>query len=211
MRMVKALLPGLLSVVTLCATAVAQEVSVYGPVQPLYKIGDFHYRAPDKDGWRQVTSSESSFVLVYAEHVPPDQINTRIQVEAEAFSVPDPNMIRDLTWLTEQGQAQQIKERGDKLIAFSKILSVGSNAKVMSYALVTRIGTEDLQEVFYVTLAPDKSSYLVAKMTTKEPDYREQVYFGQLEESLASLAHKPSSEDPGNSAPPSESSPAEGT
>jgi len=209
--MVKALLSGLLSVVAFCATAVAQGVSVYGPIQPLYKIGDFNYRAPDKDGWRQVTSSESSFVLVYAEHAPPDQINTRIQVEAEAFTVPDPSIVRDLIWLAEQGQAQQVKERGDKLIAFSKIVPVASNDKVLSYALVTRIGTEDLQEVFYVTLAPDKSSYLVAKMTTKEPDYREQIYFGQLEESLASLVHNSSSSGPEKNVTPSVPSPAEGT
>lgn len=200
--MLKSFVVASLSIVVLCATAVAQGVSIYAPVQPLYKIGDFDYRAPTVDGWRQVTSSESGFVLVYAEHVPPDQINTRIQVEAESFAVPDPKMVPDLLWLTEQGQAQQVKERGEKLVAFSKIVPIGANDKVLSYALVTRIGEEDLHEIFCVTLAPDKTSYLVAKMTTKEPDYRQQVYFSQFEASLASLAHKASSPSGSEEGPP---------
>jgi hypothetical protein len=191
-----------LSIACLGATAVAQGVSIYAPVQPLYKIGDFDYRAPTVDGWRQVTSSERGFVLVYAEHLPPDQVNTRIQVEAESFAVPDPKMVPDLLWLTEQGQAQQVKERGEKLVAFSKIVPIGASDKVLTYALVTRIGEEDLHEVFYVTLAPDKTSYLVAKMTTKEPDYRQQVYFSQFEASLASLAHKASSPSGSEKGPP---------
>jgi hypothetical protein len=210
--MVKSFLLASLSLVVLAATAFAQPVSIYGTVQPLYKIGDFDYRAPTVDGWRQVTSSESGFVLVYAEHVPPDQINTRVQVEAESFAVPDPTVVRDLLWLTEQGQAQQVKERGEKLIAFSKIVPVGANDKVMSYALVTRIGEEDLQEIFYVTLAPNKTSYLVAKMTTKEPDYRQQIYFGQFEASLASLAHNASSPSGSEKvSPPTAPDPLKGT
>jgi hypothetical protein len=189
--MLRSFLAGILAILAASATAAAEDVSVYAPVQPQYKIGDFEYKAPSQDGWRQVTSSESSFVLVYAESIPPNQINTRVQVDAEAFAVPDPMVIQSLVWLTEQGQAQQVKERGDNLIAFSKIAPLASNANVLSYALVTRAGTEDLHEVFYVMLAPDKSSYLVAKMTTKEPDHRQQIYFSQFEESLASLVHKP--------------------
>ncbi|HET9061821.1 MAG TPA: hypothetical protein VFO62_00900 [Candidatus Binatia bacterium] len=200
--MLKSFVVALLSIVVLGATALAQGVSIYAPVQPLYKIGAFDYRAPTVDGWRQVTSSESGFVLVYAEHVPPDQINTRLQVEAESFAVPDPKMVPGLVWLTEQGQAQQVKERGEKLVAFSKIAPIGANDKVLSYALVTRIGEEELHEIFYVTLAPDKTSYLVAKMTTKEPDYRQQVYLSQFEASLASLVHNPSSPSGSEKGPP---------
>lgn len=209
--MSRSLLLTALSILSLCTPAQAQGVSVYGPIQPLYKLGDFDYRAPTVDGWRQVTSSPNGFVLVYAEHVPPEQINTRVQVEAEAFSIPDPNVVRDLLWLTEQGQAQQVKERGDKLVAFSKIAPVAASDKVLSYALVTRVGQEDLQEVFYVTLAPDKTSYLVAKLTTKEPDYREQVYFGQFEASLESLVHNPPSSGSDKPAAPPTPDPLKGT
>ena len=61
--MLRSFVVALLSIVVLGATAVAQGVSIYAPVQPLYKLGDFDYRAPTVDGWRQVTSSESGFVL----------------------------------------------------------------------------------------------------------------------------------------------------
>jgi hypothetical protein len=207
--MLKSFVVGMLSVLLFAATAAAQTqvLSVLAPIQPSYKLGDFDYRAPSEDGWRQVTSAPNSFVLVYAETVPPDQINTRIQVDAEAFVVPDPAVIRDLMWLTEQSQAQQVKERGDNLLAFSKIAPIASTDKVLSYALVTRAGDADIHEVFYVTLAPDKTSYLVAKMTTKEQDYRQQVYFGQFEVSLASLTHNP----PARSEPEKSSSPSAAT
>jgi hypothetical protein len=207
--MLKSFIVGTLTVLLFAATAAAQSqvLSVLAPIQPFYKLGDFEYRAPTVDGWRQVTSAENSFVLVYAETVPPDQVNTRIQVDAEAFVVPDPAIIRDLMWLTEQSQAQQVKERGDNLVAFSKIAPVASSDKVMTYALVTRAGNEDVHEIFYVTLAPDKTSYLVAKMTTKEQDYRQQVYFGEFEASLASLTHNP----PARSEPEKASSPPTGS
>jgi len=210
--MLRSFLAGSFAVLAVSTTAAAQGVSVYAPVLPQYELGDFRYKAPSQDGWRQVTSSENSFILVYAEQVPPDQINTRVQVDAEAFAVPDPAVIQNLLWLTEQGQAQQVKERGDNLVAFSKITPVASNANVLSYALVTRAGSEDLHEVFYVMLAPDKTSYLVAKLTTKEPDHRQQVYFTQFEESLASLAYKSSpSSDSEKASPPEAPSPPAGT
>jgi hypothetical protein len=195
---------GMLAVLAISTTAAAQGVSVYAPVMPQYQFGEFEYTPPKEDGWRQVASSQSGFILVYAEQVPPDQINTRVQIEAEAFAVPDPRVIQGLMWLTEQGQAQQVKERGEKLIAFSKIRPLASSKNVLSYALVTRTGGEDVQEVFYVALAPDKTSYLVVKMTTKEPDYRQQAYFSQFEGSLASLVHKPPVPSGSDKASPSE-------
>ena len=191
--MMKTAIAGLLSTLVFCAVAVAEGVSIYAPVQPQYKLGDFDYRAPSADGWRQVTSAPDSFVLVYAESVTAEQVNTRVQVEAQAFAVPDPKIVQDVMWLTEQGQSQQVKERGDQLVAFSKIAAVASNEKVMSYSLVTHIGDQDMYEIFYTIVAPDKTSYLVAKLTTKEPDHREQIYFSQFEASLASLAHNPAS------------------
>lgn len=201
--MAKEFLVGILIVVTMAATAIAQNMAIYAPVLPLYQIGDFQYRPPMVDGWRQITSTASTLALVYAETVASDQINTRMQVDAEAFAVPDPAMIQDLLWLTEQGQAQQVKERGDTLVAFSKITPVESNKDVQSYALVTRVGSEDFHEIFYVALAPDKTSYLVAKMTTKEPDHRQQIYFKQFEESLASLVHKRTDSSGSDKAAPS--------
>jgi hypothetical protein len=208
--MLRSLFAAVLVVLAVSTTAAAQGVSVYAPVAPQYELGEFEYKAPTEDGWRQVTSSENSFILVYAESIPPNQINTRVQVDAEAFAVPDPAVIQGLMWLTEQGQAQQVKERGENLVAFSKIAPVASNENVLSYALVTRAGSEDLHEVFYVILALDKTSYLVAKLTTKEPDHRQQVYFRQFEESLASLSHKSSSSGSEKALPSEPPSPPKG-
>ena len=192
----------------LCGEAAAQGVSVYAPLAPRYQIGDFEYVGPKVDGWRQVTSGESSFILVYAETVEADKINTRAQLNAEAFAIPEGAATgRDTMWLTEQGQAQQVKERGADLVAFSKITPIESNAEILSYSLVSKPGGVELYEVFYVMLAPTKSSYIVAKITTKDTDFRTQPYFGQVEASLASLRHAPRPKDsapsgPAPSAPP---------
>jgi hypothetical protein len=188
------------------ADASAQGVSIYAPLAERYQIGEFTYEAPKADGWRQVTSGDTSFVLVYAETVDTEKINTRAQVNAEAFAIPAGAAEgHDTLWLTEQGQAQQVKERGDKLVAFSKITPLGSNADVMSYSLVTKDSGVELYETFYVMLAPNKTSYIVAKITTKDTDFRNQPYFGQVEASLASLRHSPRSNDSASPppAPPS--------
>lgn len=171
------------------ASAGAEAVSVYGPVQPEYTLGAFTYKAPTTDGWRQVTSVGSHLVLVYAESVEGGQINTRAQIDVEAFSADPAQLVGDVLWLTEQSQAQQVKERGDKLVAFSRIGAVDSKPNMMSYALVTRIGeSDDMYETFYVVLANDKTAYLVAKLATKEAEYRSTPYFSQFESSLASIA-----------------------
>lgn len=178
------------------ADASAQGVSIYAPLSPRYQIGEFSYEGPKTDGWRQVTSGETSFILVYAETIDEEKINTRAQVNAEAFAIPaGAAQSHDTLWLTEQGQAQQVKERGDKLVAFSKIAPIESNKDVLSYSLVTKDGGVELYETFYVMLAPTKASYLVAKITTKDTDFRTQPYFGQIEASFASLRHAPLSKD----------------
>ena len=197
------ILLSLVLALALCGTAAAQGLSMYAPLAPKYQIGDFEYQAPKVDGWRQVTSGEVSFILVYAEMIEGDKINTRAQVNAEAFAIPENAALgHDTLWLTEQGQAQQVKERGDSLVAFSKIAPVKANADVLSYSLVTKQGDIELFETFYVMLAPNKSSYIVAKVTTKDTDFRTQPYFGQLEESLASLRHAPRAKDSSSPAAP---------
>jgi hypothetical protein len=166
----------------------AQGVSVYAPLQSEYKLGDFAYKGPGGDGWRQVETFGNTLILVYAETVDGDQIHTRTQVDMEAFAANPEELRGDVMWLTEQSHAQQVKERSDKLVAFSRIGPVESNPAVMSYALVTRIAPdEDMFETFYVALAKDKTSYFVAKLATKDTDYRSQPYFSGFESSLASL------------------------
>ena len=208
--MMRRLLSLLLVVLGAGPAAAQGGVSVYAPVAPKYQLGDFDYVAPSTDGWRQVTSEASMFILVYAEVLDSGQLNTRAQVNAEAHAVPASAAEgRDTLWLTEQGQAQQVKERGDKLVAFSKIAPLEANPAVMTYSLVTKIGDEEMFETFYVILAPDKKSYLVAKLTTKDVDFRTQSYFSQLESSLASLRHAPRA--PGAPAPPPSAALPEGS
>ena len=198
--MMRHLLPFLLTLVV-PLSAFAQGVSMYAPIAPRYQLGDFGYKAPTADGWRQVTTAENMFILVYAEQMDGGQINTRAQINAEAYAIPDGAATgRDTLWLTEQGQAQQVKERGENLVAFSKITTVSANADVLSYSLVTKSQGVDIFETFYVMLAPPKTSYLVVKVTTKDIDFRTQPYFSQLEASLASLAHEP--QKPASPPPP---------
>jgi len=192
--------------------AVAEGVSIYAPLAPRYQIGEFEYQGPTMDGWRQITSAENSFIIVYAETMGDEKINTRAQVNAEAFAIPGGVAAgRDTLWLTEQGQAQQIKERGENLVAFSKIAPIESNPAVMSYSLVTKAGGEDTFETFYVMLAPDKASYIVARITTKDIDFRTQPYFTQVEASLASLRHAPRSNAPPPAPPSAEGTPEAAT
>jgi hypothetical protein len=141
------------------------------------------------------------FILVYAEEVDGGQVNTRAQLNAEAYEIPGGAADgHDTLWLTEQGQAQQVKERGENLVAFSKIAPLASNSGVMSYSLVTKTSGVDMFETFYVMLAPNKASYVVAKILTKDTDFRTQPYFAQLEESLGSLKHDP--QKPASPPPP---------
>ena len=193
--MMRRLLPILLVVLGAQPVAAQGGVAMYAPIAPKYQLGDFDYHAPTADGWRQVTSAVTSFILVYAEVLDSGQINTRAQVNAEAHAIPEGAAEgRDTLWLTEQGQAQQVKERGENLVAFSKITPVATNPSVLSYSLVTKAGNDEMFETFYVMLAPDKKSYLVAKLTTKDLEFRSQAYFSQLETSLSSLRHAPRAE-----------------
>lgn len=186
------------------AIGFAQSISVYAPIQDQYSLGGFAYEAPKTDGWRQVASDGNTLMLVYAETTGDEQINTRTQIEMQAFSAPPGAITGDVLWLTEQGHAQQVKERGDALVEFSKISPVSGGGDIMRYSLTSKIGgTEQLIEVFYVALAGDKSEYLVAKLSTKESDYATQPYVTAYEASLATLRHgegKPADEAPGGSA-----------
>ncbi len=191
--MIRRVLLPFLSILLVYSPAAAEGgVSVYAPLAPKYQLGEFAYEGPTLDGWRQVTSADNMFILVYAEEIDGGQINTRAQVNAESYKIIDGAADgRDTFWLTEQGQAQQVKERGETLVAFSKITPIEANPSVMSYSLVTKVEGVDMFETFYVALAPDKRSYIVAKVTTKDLDFRTQPYFSQLEASLKSLRHAP--------------------
>jgi hypothetical protein len=171
------------------ANASAQGVSVYSPISSEYRIGDFVYSAPQYDGWRQVTSAPGMFILVYAESVADGQLNTRIQIVAESHEIPEESreFVEDSKWLSRQSYGQQRIEREDRIVAFSPIEAVG-DSDLSKFTIVTSAPDgSDMFESFYVKLAPDHSSYLIAKMTTIESDFQEQDYLKQLEDSLAGI------------------------
>lgn len=174
----------------------AAQLTVFAPMAAEYTIGGFSYTPPAGDGWRQVTSSTDTFHLVYAESIGEDAINTRVDVVAKAFKIPDPALVTDVVSLAQKSQAQQASERGDKLIAFSRVAPVPGAESVHSYAFRTQVGDQELQEIFFVVLADDKSEYFVAKVTTQEADYTKAPYFAPLQTSLASLKHAGPSKAP---------------
>ena len=167
----------------------AQDVSVYAPIAPQYRLGDFTYNAPAQDGWRQVASNPGMFILVYAESMGPDQIFTRLTIIAETHSVDEENreFVEGGHWLARQSFGQQSGEREGRIVAYSPILPVGTN-DVYKYTIVTKGPDEkDAFESFYVKMAADKSSYVIAKFTTSESDFQEKIYLKQFEDSLETL------------------------
>jgi hypothetical protein len=129
------------------------------------------------------------FILVYAESVADGQLNTRIQIVAESHEIPEESreFVEDSKWLARQSYGQQRIEREDRIVAFSPIEAVG-DSDLSKFTIVTSAPDgSDLFESFYVKLAPDHSSYLIAKMTTIESDFLEQDYLKQLEDSLAGI------------------------
>ena len=160
-----------------------------GPVQPSYTIGGFSFSPPASDGWRQLTQDREAFRLVYAEDLGEGRINTRMEVTARAFAIPDPDLVSDAATLAQTSQTQQASDRGEGLIAFSRVAQLAGAKHVHWFTLVSKVGDKDLQEAFFVALAPDKSEYFVAKLATTETDYAESPYFKPFVESLSSLGH----------------------
>ncbi len=181
--------------------AQAGGLAVFAPMAAKYTIGGFSYVPPNGDGWRQVTSSADTFRIVYAERLGDDSLNTRVDVVAEAFNIPDPTLVTDVVSLAQKSQAQQAAERGKSLIAFSRVAPVTEASGVYSYSFRTQIGDTELQEIFFVVLANDKSEYFVAKVTTKEAEYTQAPYFAPLKASLANLKHTHASAEPSTPAP----------
>lgn len=186
---VPALLAGALILMSTGLASAQGGLAVYAPIAPQYRIGDFLYNAPRQDGWRQVASNPGMFILVYAESLPPDQVLTRLTVVAEAHAIEAENreFIEGGRWLAGQSFNQQTGEREGRMVAYSPIQAVGDN-DVHKYTLVsTGPDGKDSFETFYLRLAPDNSSYWIAKFVTSEADYQEQIYLQQFEDSLSSL------------------------
>lgn len=163
--------------------------AVYSIVQPEYQLGKFRMYPPAGDGWRQVGNSAAVLRLVYAEILETSMINTRADAVAEAFSIDTPDIVPSALQLTLNGQTQQMEERGDQLVGYTRIEKVESPVETHSYTLKTRLTeTKNRYETYFVSLAPDKSTYMVVKFTTDEEGYNEKSFFKEFVASYAKLA-----------------------
>lgn len=165
----------------------AQDVAMLVVPNAHYTLGAFGYDPPLLEGWRTVGGGPTSLNLVYAERVNEDQINSRLHVQVESFPIPDPKMVTDGPSLADLGRRQQIKARGDTVVAFSDVTRVPGENEIYQYEIVSKAGEEKLHEIFFTTLAPDKSAYAVAMAATQEEDYATQPYWSQFYGSLASF------------------------
>jgi len=192
----------LAAVLALASPAGAQQVTMLSPLASEYVIGGFRFTPPGGDGWRQLGQSKDVFRLVYADQLPDDKIDMRADVVAQAFEIPDPAQASSALALARLSQSQQIKERGDALVAFSKIEKVADDPEVDLFTLVSKSGTVDAFETYAVTLAPDKSSYLVARLTTREKDFRDAPYYKGFLEALGKLQFEAAPGKPADTAEP---------
>jgi hypothetical protein len=186
----------------------AQEITLLAPMAEEYQLGGFRYLPPPGDGWRQVGTSSDAFRIVYAEQLDEQRINTRLEVVAQTFEIPDPDMVSDALTLTRISQAQQVKERGDTLVAFSGIEKVGESPPVYLFTLVTKVMDSDVFETFAVSLAPDKSAYLVVKLSTREKEFKEAPYYQPFLASLDTLEFPSAASDGDEPSEEAESSPS---
>ncbi len=209
-----------ISVVFAPAAAVAQGLTVYNIVSPEYRLGSFRVHPPTGDGWRQVANSSTVLRLVYAETLDggTDQatIHTRADIVAESFAIEDPSLVPNGLRLTLNGQTQMMEQRGDALLGYTRIDKVEAGVETHAYTLKSKIeGEKNRYETFFVSLAPDRSEYMVVKFTVDEEDYAKESFFKDFLESYKSLGYpdvEPFVEEDGDTesapAPDDDSSPA---
>lgn len=181
-----------LSISTLLLTgqASAQGYAVYSVVQPEYSLGSFRVYPPNGDGWRQVSNETSVLRLVYAEIVEDSTINTRADIVGEAFPIPDPELVPNALRLTLSGQTQQMEQRGELLLGYTRIEKIDSGIETYAYTLKSRLADEKHRyETYFVSLAPDKSEYVVFKFTIDEEDYNKQPFFEEFVKSFGKMSH----------------------
>jgi hypothetical protein len=169
--------------------AAAQGLTMLAPLLPEYRLGQVQYTPPKGDGWRQVEYQPQILRLVYAEDPGGGQISLRAEFVVESHPIPDPSLVADGRDLAERSYQQRLDERqkSGSLVAQSQIALVGERDDLYTYSLVSKISGVDHAEVFYVLLAPDKSSYVAAKLATKDTAYDTTPYYPALFDSLGSL------------------------
>lgn len=169
-----------------------------------YTLGRFVYEAPSMEGWRQLANVRSSLSLVYAEQKEENVIETRFGVALEVHDIPANVTVPDAAALADTSRKQMAEARKADLVALSPIEAVPSIDNMFTYRLLVRAplpDKPDAYEVYYVTLSPDKTQYVVVQCITKAQDYADQLYFLQFYGSLASLKYVPGADGGAASAP----------
>ncbi|HYC54239.1 MAG TPA: hypothetical protein VEL28_04800 [Candidatus Binatia bacterium] len=172
----------------------AQPMLQLDPIPPKYTLGRFEYEPPRADGWRQIANSTQSLQLVYVEQMPgSDEINTKFGVVMEAHDIPAGTQIPTPHYLAELSRTQQAEQRKSDITGVSPILLVPGTTNIYTYRFLAKTpegaSEPEAYEVFYVTMAPDESQYLVIQCITKEKTYENQVYFTQFYATLPSIKH----------------------
>ncbi len=183
-----------LAIAVACAVpAAAQGVAMLSPLLPEYRLAGFSYTPPKGDGWRQLELGAELVRLVYAEDPGSGQINLRAEFVVEAHSIPEPALVADGRGLAERSYQQRSEERrvSGTLVAQSQIALVGDRTDLYTYTLISKPAGVDHAEVFYVLLAPDKTRYLAAKLSTNDTAYNEAPYYPAFFDSLGSLRFLP--------------------
>ena len=165
----------------------AQGMFVLNPMPASYDLGGFSMSAPPVDNWRETQSSATSFQAVYAERVSDVDINQRCHFIAESHKVDDPNYQGDSASAATAAWTQHTELRGEALVAFTRVQVLEEAPDIFTFTLVVKVGEENIQESFFIMLAPDSSEYFVAKLTTKELEFREAPFYAPLMLSLATL------------------------
>lgn len=165
----------------------AQGMIVLNPMPPSYDLGGFSLSSPPVDNWRETQSSATSFQAVYAERVSDVDINQRCHFLAESHKVDEPDYQGDSASAATAAWTQHTELRGEALVAFTRVQVLAEAPAIFTFSLVVKVGEENVQETFFIMLAPDKSEYFVAKLTTKEPQFREAPFYAPLLLSLSTL------------------------
>jgi len=165
----------------------AQGMIVLNPMPPSYDLGGFSLSSPPVDNWRETQSSATSFQAVYAERVSDVDINQRCHFLAESHKVDEPDYQGDSASAATAAWTQHTELRGEALVAFTRVQVLAEAPEIFTFSLVVKVGEENVQETFFIMLAPDKSEYFVAKLTTKEPQFREAPFYAPLLLSLSTL------------------------
>lgn len=182
-------------------TAQAQQVLQLLVPPSTYNLSGFTYEPPQVDGWRQTSLDPAGVEMIYAETKDGESVDTRCHVVARAFPIPSPEAVEGLAQLAEASRQQQYDKRRDEVIGLSPSVPLADSG-LYTYSFVVKSPVNEEErgyEDYYVTMAPDKSEYLIMQLVTRDEDFRDQLYFNYLLGSLASLRHRSTAAKDGDS------------